>query len=315
MGQPPVSGEGHTAGMKKTLLSATTLGLTLALIGAPAFAAPKISAQSIIVNPVPASVSVQVWTDRDSSGSQTPNYVPGDKIRLYTRVSQDAYVYLFNVDPNGQVDMILPNRFAGGANFVKANTVKAFPASGDGFTFDIAAPYGVNKVLALASLTPLNTSSIASFKSGQDKFATVSGNAQGSSQQLAQALSIVVNPVAQPIPQDSWITDVAFYNVAYGQASGAAPVYDSQPVYSQPAPVVSVPAWGRQPVWRNQFRTQQTVAQIYIQYANQLQGQGYRLVNRDQRGNRVSARFEGRDSAQLTISLRGGQVDVQITRR
>ena len=296
--------------MKKTLLSATTLGLMLGLLGAPAHAAPKISAQSIIVNPVPAAVSVQVWTDRDSSGSQTPNYVPGDKIRLYTRVSQDAYVYLFNVDPNGQVDMILPNRFAGGANFVKANTVKAFPASGDGFTFDIAAPYGVNKVLALASLTPLNTSSIASFKGSQDKFATVSGNAQGSSQQLAQALSIVVNPVAQPIPQDSWITDVAFYNVAYGQASGAAPVYDNQA-----APVVTVPAWNRQPVWRDQFRTQQTVAQIYIQYANELQNQGYRLVNRDQRGNRVSARFQGRDSAQLTISLRGGQVDVQITRR
>lgn len=294
--------------MKKTLLSVATLGLSLGLLSAPAHAAPKISAQSIIVNPLPASLSVQVWTDRDSSGAQVPNYVPGDKIRLYTRVSSDAYVYLFNVDPNGQVDMILPNRYAGGANFVKANTVKAFPAAGDQFTFDIAAPYGLNKVLALASKTQLNTSSIASFRNTQDKFATVNSNAQGSSQQLAQALSIVVNPVSNPIPQDSWITDVAYYNVAYGRSGGAAPVYDN-------APVVTLPDWNDQPVWRSQFESQQTVAQVYISYANQLQSRGYRLVNRDQNGNTVNARFEGNDNAQLIINVRGGKFDVQIIRR
>ncbi|AWN24697.1 S-layer protein [Deinococcus irradiatisoli] len=289
--------------MKKTLLSAAALGLSLGLISAPAQAAPKISAQSIIVNPVPASLSVQVWTDRDSSGTQTPNYVPGDKIRLYTRVSRDAYVYLFNVDPNGQVDMILPNRYAGGANFVKANTVKAFPAPGDPFTFDIAAPYGLNKVLALASLTPLNTSSIASFTNSQSNFAV--SNVQGQ-QQLAQALSIVVNPVENPIPQNSWITDVAFYNVAYGK-SGAAPVYDNNSA--------SLPQWQNQPQWRTQFQSQQTTAQVYITYANELQSRGYRLVNRDERGNTINARFQGQDEVQLIITVRGGQFDVQIVRR
>ncbi len=299
-----VSAQAHTAGMKKTLISAAALGLSLGLLSAPAHATPKISAQSIIVNPVPASVSVQVWTDRDSSGSQTPNYVPGDKIRLYTRVSRDAYVYLFNVDPNGQVDMILPNRYAGGANFVKANTVKVFPAAGDQFTFDIAAPYGLNKVLALASLTPLNTSSIASFTNSQSNFAV--SNVQGQ-QQLAQALSIVVNPVQSPIPQNSWITDVAFYNVAYGN-TGTAPVYDT-------APVTTLPTWNYQPQWRSQFESQQTVAQVYISYANELQRRGYKLVNRDERGNTVNARFQGSDDAQLIITVRGGKFDVQIIRR
>lgn len=290
--------------MKKTLLSAAALGLSLGLLSAPAHATPKISAQSIIVNPVQASLGVLVWTDRDSSGSQTPNYVPGDKIRLYTRVSRDAYVYLFNVDPNGQVDMILPNRYAGGANYVKANTVKVFPAAGDQFTFDIAAPYGLNKVLALASLTPLNTSSIAGFTNSQSNFAV--SNVQGQ-QQLAQALSIVVNPVQNPIPQNSWITDVAFYNVAYG-STGTAPVYDN-------SPVVTLPAWNNQPQWRSQFQSQQTVAQVYISYANELQNRGYKLVNRDERGNTINARFQGNDDAQLIITVRGGKFDVQIIRR
>ena len=50
--QVGVSGQGHTVGMKKTLLSVATFGLSLGLISAPAHATPKISAQSIIVNPV-----------------------------------------------------------------------------------------------------------------------------------------------------------------------------------------------------------------------------------------------------------------------
>ena len=111
----------QTRFMKKILtLSA------LAALAAPAGAAPTISAQSIIVNPLPSTVNVRVWTDRDSSGAATPDYAPGEKIRLYTSVAQDAYVYLFNVDPNGQVDLILPNKYQGGANFLKAGAVKVF---------------------------------------------------------------------------------------------------------------------------------------------------------------------------------------------
>src|SRR6476469_6278797 len=123
----------------KKILALTLLGTALAT---PPHPAPSISAQSIIVNPVPSPVNVRVWTDRDSSGAGTPDYLPGEKIRLYTSVAQDAYVYLFNVDPAGQVDLILPNRYQGGGNFLKAGSVKVFPGAGDGFTFDIAAPYG-----------------------------------------------------------------------------------------------------------------------------------------------------------------------------
>ncbi len=181
------------------------------------------------MNPVQTSLSVKVWTDRDTSGAQTPNYSVGDKIRIYTSVNQDAYVYLFNVDPNGQVDLILPNRYAGGANYVRAGTVKAFPSSQDRFTFDIAAPYGLNKVLALASKTQLNLNDIATFQTQNSTQGFADVKVQGQ-QQLAQALSIVVNPV----PQNTWISDTAYYNVAQGYGS-------AQPA---PAPVVSVPSYG-----------------------------------------------------------------------
>ncbi|WP_216325935.1 DUF4384 domain-containing protein [Deinococcus aestuarii] len=203
--------------MKKPAILTTLTAALLLPLAAPAQATPRLSAQSIIVNPVQTNLSAQVWVDRDPSGLQTPNYRVGERIRLYTQVNEDAYVYLFNVNPDGSVDQILPNRLSG-TNFVRRGEIRAFPAAGDNFTFDVAGPYGLNKVLVVASRRALNLSEISSFQAGQP-FATVKPTAN-SPQRLAQALSIVVNPVTptptQPaISQQDWVSDTASYNVAY----------------------------------------------------------------------------------------------------
>jgi len=186
--------------MKKLLL------IPAAMLLSTAAAAPKISAQSIIVNPTQPDLNVSVRVDKDTTGNQNPAYRVGDKISISATVNRDAYVYLFNVNPDGSVDQILPNRLSD-SNLVKANTTKVFPAPEDNFNFTVAGPIGQNKVLALASLTPLNLDQISSFKTTQDQFATVSAKNQAG---LAQALSIVVNP----LPQNSWVSDTAFYTVA-----------------------------------------------------------------------------------------------------
>ncbi|MDV6373865.1 DUF4384 domain-containing protein [Deinococcus arenicola] len=186
--------------MKKLLM------IPAALLLSTAAAAPKLSAQSIIVNPTSPDLSVSVRIDKDPSGNQNPAYKVGEKAVINATANRDSYVYLFNVNPDGSVDQILPNRLSDG-NFVKANTTRSFPAPGDNFTFDIAGPIGQNKVLALASLTQLNLGQISTFKTAQDQFATVSAKNQAG---LAQALSIVVTP----IPQNSWVSDTAFYTVA-----------------------------------------------------------------------------------------------------
>lgn len=195
---------------------ALLLAVSAALLGvaAPALAAPRISAQSIIVNPVPTSLSARVWVDRDRSGAQNPSYRVGEHITLYTSVNEDAYVYLFNVNPDGSTDQILPNRVSS-SNYVLAGQTRAFPASGDGFTFDVSGPYGLNRVLVIASRRPLSLSQLSSYQNGQS-FATVRPR---TSQGLAQALSIVVDPVpgpaVQPVPQTDWVSDTAYYTVTY----------------------------------------------------------------------------------------------------
>ncbi|WP_425146949.1 DUF4384 domain-containing protein [Deinococcus sp.] len=193
--------------MKKILT--ISAAVTAALISGSTLAAPKISAQSIIVNPVQSDLAVQVFVDRDNSGSQIANYQIGDNIRINVSVNQDAYVYLFDIDATGKVTQILPNRYQSGANFLKANTSKVFPAAGDNYTFTIDGPVGLNKVLAVASKTELNLGNISQFDNSA-QFAT--GKVEGQ-QQLAQALSVVVTP----LPQTSWVSDTALYSVTGSQ--------------------------------------------------------------------------------------------------
>jgi hypothetical protein len=117
-------------------------------------------------------------------------------------------VYLFNINPDGTTDQILPNRLSGSA-YVRAGQTRTFPAQGDNFVFNISGPRGINKVLVIASRTPLNLDQLSSYRQGET-FATVQPRTQAG---LAQALSIVVNPVEQPVPQQNWTSDTVRYSV------------------------------------------------------------------------------------------------------
>lgn len=164
-----------------------------------------ISPQSIIVNPLP-SFDVEVFVDKDPSGATIPTYEIGEAIRIGVRVSEDAYVYLFNVRSNGDIQQILPNRLddTGRRNFVEAGTTRYFPRQDARYTFNIAGPRGLDKVIAVASKEPLNTSQLTRFDEESD-FATSAAGEDS----FAQALSIVV----QPLPQEGWVTDTALFYV------------------------------------------------------------------------------------------------------
>ncbi|MDR6218908.1 DUF4384 domain-containing protein [Deinococcus soli (ex Cha et al. 2016)] len=189
--------------MKVSLSAVAALS---AALSSAALAQGQLSAQSIIVNPVAADLTVQVNVDKDPGGTLVPTYRPGENVRITARVNQDAYVYLFSLDAAGNVTQLLPNRLHT-ANFLKANTAVTFPAASAPFAFNVGQDLGLNKVLALASASPLNLSDLSTFRSAQDNFAAVSARGQ---QGLAQALSIVVNP----LPPRSWVTDTAQFTVA-----------------------------------------------------------------------------------------------------
>ena len=205
--------------MKKLLFA----GFTAIAAIASSAGAQRISPQSIIVNPVQTDLQVNVWTDRSNQGSN-PVYGIGERIKLSVNVNQDAYVYLFSVHSDGQVDLILPNRLSGGNEFLRAGETRSFPGSGAAYQLNVDGPVGQDKVLAVAAKRPLDLSEIASFR-GNSAFADVQVSGQNG---LARALSIVV----QPVPPSDWVTNVAYFQVRgfVGSATPSpAPVINTKP--------------------------------------------------------------------------------------
>lgn len=161
-----------------------------------------VSPQAIVVNPLP-SFEVDVFFER---GGDTPAYDVGSSIRIGVQPSEDAYVYIFDVRPDGTVTQILPNRFdpEGQNNFVRGGNTRFFPPQGARYEYVIEPPRGLSKVIAVASKEQLDTQQLAEFQSGQS-FATSNIGQEG----FARAFSIVV----RPIQQNQWVTDTALYQV------------------------------------------------------------------------------------------------------
>ena len=168
--------------------------MTLISGAAMAQSAPRLTPQAVIVNPVQTALQVNVRVDKAS-------YVEGEKQRISVSVNQDAYVYLFDIQPDGVVSVLLPNGFSGGTPFLRANENRVFPPNGAGYELTIAAPFGQEKILAVASKRELNLSQIVpQVRTNQIVTASVQGQ-----DGLARALAVTVTP----LPPQDWVTDVA----------------------------------------------------------------------------------------------------------
>ncbi len=157
--------------------------------------------QLIIVEPVPEQLSVQANLNK---GGSNPRYQVGEPIQIQVRPSQDAFIYLFSIEADGQIKLILPNRFAQ-APFLRANQTQTFPSSGSRFQYTVSAPYGQARVLVVASQNRLGSRDLAFFRSGygQAPQQTLQSQAGVSSSQ-----AIVVEPSEYP-----WVTRSLFYQV------------------------------------------------------------------------------------------------------
>ncbi|ADI14974.1 PEGA domain-containing protein [Truepera radiovictrix] len=258
--------------MKRTLLGLFGgLFLALPLAAAQPVEEVVISPQAIVVNPLPA-FEVEVFVDRDASGEAAPVYEIGEAMTIGVRVSEDAYVYLFNVRSDGVVRQILPNNYdeAGRNNFVRAGETRLFPPQGARYEFRVAGPEGLDKVIAVASETPLDTSTLASFEADPN-FASSTIGESG----FAESLSVIV----RPLPQEAWVSDTALFYV--GRAA-AAPRYGTLSITSEPS--------GAQVFIDDRF-----VGYTPLRYGAEA---GNRLVN---------VVYEGYETYEATITVTGGE--------
>ena len=184
-----------------------------------------LSPEAIVVNPVPA-YEVEVST-QDLDGNSKTNFAIGEAIRVSVRVTEDAYVYLFDVRSDGSVNQILPNNYDanGQNNFVRAGETKYFPPQGAQYNFTAAAPAGLDKVIAVASQTPLDTSTLATFQQDPNFASSNLGE-----QDFAEGLSVIV----RPLPQNDWVTDTVLVYVGGAEAPAPAQQVGTVTVTSDP---------------------------------------------------------------------------------
>ncbi len=117
-----------------------TLMLT-ALAGTAQGVAPK----GIIATPPPSSaLEVSVWVDQGA-------YALGDSITIHYSVNKQAYIYIWDITPDGVANQIFPNSFPGGSNNYVSAGDHTVPGS-----WTIAPPVGTEYLQILATTTQVN---------------------------------------------------------------------------------------------------------------------------------------------------------------
>ncbi len=111
----------------------------LALSGIVAVAAQP-APLGLIIDPEPDPLSVSIWTNKSS-------YVIGENATIFFSISQPAYVYIYDIQPDGIVRLIFPNAYSQN-NYVSAGT-HSLP---DGlYKFTVAPPTGTEQLQIIAS--------------------------------------------------------------------------------------------------------------------------------------------------------------------
>jgi hypothetical protein len=208
----------------RTRVVISLMALALGLLGAASLLA---SAQGtpaplgIVPTPTPTTLTVNVSTDK-------PTYVVGETLRVYFAVSQPAYVYLYDVQPDGVVRLVFPNAYSQN-NFVTAGS-HTLP---DGaYQFSVTPPTGVEQLQIIASLTPLALAPTA-YGEAFPQVAPNPNSAMGEIQ--GHIMGITPTPV--------WVTAWASFTITsptYGYTPSPYPPY---PPYS-PAPPAYPPFFG-----------------------------------------------------------------------
>ncbi|MBN1859171.1 DUF4384 domain-containing protein [Candidatus Bipolaricaulota bacterium] len=176
--------------------------LTMAfLVGASAIAAlpqSQVNPLGLVITPDPLPLQASVWTDKAV-------YSVGETATISFAVNQPAYVYIYDIQPDGVVRQIYPNAYSQN-NYVAAGS-HSLP---DGpYNFTVAPPTGVEQLQLVASLSPL---ALASNGYGEP-FPLVAPNAIDAGNSIRIQ---IMGMVPQPMYVTAWTSFTINPQVGYG---------------------------------------------------------------------------------------------------
>src|SRR4029077_9176069 len=93
---------------------------------------------------------VEIWTSRGNDAV----YQPGEHLDLQSRVAADAYLLVYEMDPEGSVYLLYP--FRNDAGLVQAGQTYSVPPEHSNVDLVVDGPVGQCYLVAIASKAPFN---------------------------------------------------------------------------------------------------------------------------------------------------------------
>ena len=196
--------------MRRLMVAVMLLVMGTALLG-------QVVPKGIIVEPpAPAGLQVEIWVEK-------PAYAINEYVRIHFRVNQDAYVYIWDISPDG-VCLIFPNTREMN-NFVTAGE-HTVPGAGMPDYLRVAPPTGTEYLQIVA--TKRRVDGIVQFFGGFAPGSTFACSPAG--RQAVEQLERVKDIIAQTVPEDERAFDFTSFEVV----SGAPPQYGTLTVETTP---------------------------------------------------------------------------------
>ncbi len=200
---------GEVIRMKIQKLLAVAL-LLIGVLSGVALANGTPSPLGIMPSPNPTPLAVNIWMGKSV-------YTVGEAAQIMFSVNRPAFIYIYDIQPNGIVRLIFPNAYSHN-NYVSGNT-HVLP---DGnYRLLISPPTGVEQLQIIASMTPLNLAPTRY----SEPFPQIGPDPQSAGNTIrGHIMGINPNPNCQPC--GTWATAWTSFTIV--------PVYVYQPGYCPP---------------------------------------------------------------------------------
>ncbi|MBK1878899.1 DUF4384 domain-containing protein [Pelagicoccus mobilis] len=100
-----------------------------------------------------AELGVEVWLRHARGGRGGSEFRLGDEVRVCVKATQDCYLTLLNLAPDGELTILFPNRHNQN-NRIRGGVEHEVPADGYGFNIVLEEPLGVDQVKAIVTVDP-----------------------------------------------------------------------------------------------------------------------------------------------------------------
>ncbi len=181
---------------------ALVLAIGIAAVG-------QVEPLGIVIEPPAGDLAVTITTDK-------PAYAVGETVRITFTISQAAYIYIWDIPPDGNVTQIFPNGYES-QNYFPAGT-HTIPTPGRGYNFRVQPPLGTEWLQIMATTYPV--SGFTGYSPG-DPFPLLGADPED---WQVQVLGLVPEPTGR-----------AFDFTSFEIVSGPAPGYGTLVVLTSPA--------------------------------------------------------------------------------